>query len=137
MSLMGYLGPNWRLVFRWTVSFGICQGEDSIRSFGRHHYLWRAVAQDRLALDIVMECRRNRQATKGLLASCSKARVTYRLEKRCVVVEREILPNNEHRQHKPHVPSRQVGRTRAAPDSHPGGAEASPAGAAVEIDSFH
>ena len=70
------------------------------------HYLWRAVDQAGVVLDILMQRRRNKHAAKKffrkLLKGCQyvpRVLVTDKL-KSYAVAKREILPGVEHRQHR-------------------------------------
>jgi putative transposase len=70
------------------------------------HYLWRAVDQDGVVLDILVQTRRNKQGAKQffrkLLKGCQsvpRVRITDKL-KSYGAAKREILPGVEHRQHR-------------------------------------
>jgi putative transposase len=70
------------------------------------HYLWRAVDQDGVVLDILVQRRRNKQAAKKffrkLLKGCHyvpRVIITDKL-KSYGAAKREILPGVEHRQHR-------------------------------------
>ena len=70
------------------------------------HYLWRAVDQDGVVLDILVQRRRNKQAAKKffrkLLKGCQyvpRVLITDKL-KSYGAAKREILPSVEHRQHR-------------------------------------
>ena len=70
------------------------------------HYLWRAVDQDGVVLDILVQRRRNKQAAKKffrkLLKGCQyvpRVVITDKL-KSYGAAKREILPGVEHRQHR-------------------------------------
>ncbi|MBL6082803.1 IS6 family transposase [Belnapia sp. T18] len=80
--------------------------EVAIRIAGIQHWLWRAVDQTGLVLDVLVQSRRDKQAAKRLLRKllkrqCRAPRVmvtdklpSYRAAKR------EVMPGVEHRQHK-------------------------------------
>jgi len=77
-----------------------------IGNAGRKHWLWRAVNQHGVVLDILVQSRRNAKAAKRLLCKL--------LKKQCIVsrvmdtdklasygvAKREIMPGGEHRQHR-------------------------------------
>ena len=70
------------------------------------HYLWRAVDQDGVVLDILVQTRRNKQAAKKffrkLLKGCQyvpRVIIPDKL-KSYGAAKREILPGVEHRQHR-------------------------------------
>src|SRR5262245_52279218 len=70
------------------------------------HYLWRAVDQDGVELDILVQRRRNKQAAKKffrkLLKGCQyvpRVLITDKL-KSYGAAKRELLPGVEHRQHR-------------------------------------
>ena len=72
----------------------------------KRHYLWRAVDQDGVVLDILVQTRRNKQAAKKffrkLLKGCQyvpRVIITDKL-KSYGAAKREILPGVEHRQHR-------------------------------------
>jgi putative transposase len=73
---------------------------------GEHHYLWRAVDQEGNLLDILVQRRRDKQATKKFFRKLLKG-LTY--VPRVIVTDklrsygaakRELLPGVEHRQHR-------------------------------------
>jgi putative transposase len=73
---------------------------------GRRHWLWRAVDQHGVVLDILVQSRRNAQAAKRLLRKLLKK---LRIALRVIITDklasygaakREIMPGVEHRQHK-------------------------------------
>jgi putative transposase len=73
---------------------------------GRRHWLWRAVDQDGMVLEILVQARRNRQAAerflRRVLAGCGRAPrviVTDKLASYPPAVRR-VLPGTEHRRHK-------------------------------------
>jgi putative transposase len=73
---------------------------------GRKHWLWRAVDQHGVVLDILVQSRRNATATKRLLRKLLKKQsvaprvmITDKLAS-YGAVKREIMPGVEHRQHK-------------------------------------
>ena len=72
---------------------------------GEHHYLWRAVDQDRNVLDILVQRRRDKQAAKKFfhkrlkgLMYVPRVIVTDKL-KSYGAAKRELLPSVAHRQH--------------------------------------
>src|SRR5438309_5832708 len=73
---------------------------------GERHYLWRAVDQDGNVLDILVQSRRNKRATKKFFRKLLKGlqylpRVIITDKLRSYgAAKREILPGVEHRQHK-------------------------------------
>jgi putative transposase len=73
---------------------------------GRNHWLWRAVDQHGVVLDILVQSRRNAKAAKRLLRKLLKKQgVTPRVmitDKLASygAAKREIMPGVEHRQHK-------------------------------------
>jgi putative transposase len=75
-----------------------------VRIQGELHYPWRAVDQDGIVLDILVQSRRNARAAKRLFKRLLKrlqyvpcVLVTDKLE-RYGVAKHELLPNVEHRQ---------------------------------------
>jgi putative transposase len=73
---------------------------------GRRHWLWRAVDQDGMVLDILVQARRNREAAerflRRVLAGCGRAPrviVTDKLASYPPAIRR-VLPGAEHRRHK-------------------------------------
>ncbi|HEY4385301.1 MAG TPA: IS6 family transposase, partial [Ktedonobacteraceae bacterium] len=73
---------------------------------GKKQYLWRAVDQDGIVLDILVQSRRNKKAAKRFFRKLLKdlqyvprVMITDKL-KRYGAAKREILPGVEHRQHK-------------------------------------
>src|SRR5918997_3355909 len=73
---------------------------------GRKHWLWRAVDQHGVVLDILVQSRRNATAAKRLLRKLLKKQ---RIVPRVMITDklasygaakREIMPGVEHRQHK-------------------------------------
>jgi putative transposase len=73
---------------------------------GEHHYLWRAVDQDRNVLDILGQRCRDKKAAKKFfckllkgLAYVPRVLVTDKL-KSYGAAKREILPGGTHRQHR-------------------------------------
>ena len=80
--------------------------EVSVRIAGVQHWLWRAVDQDGLVLDILVQSRRNKAAAKRLLRKLLKRQcraprvmITDKLAS-YGAAKREIMPGVEHRQHK-------------------------------------
>jgi len=73
---------------------------------GKKHWLWRAVDQDGIVLDILVQSRRDKEAAKRLLRKLLKKQcrpprvmVTDKLAS-YKAAKREIMPGVEHRQHK-------------------------------------
>ena len=73
---------------------------------GRKHWLWRAVDQHGVVLDILVQSRRNAKAAKRLLRKLLKKHgvvprvmITDKLAS-YAAARREIMPGVEHRQHK-------------------------------------
>ena len=80
--------------------------EVAINIAGRKHWLWRAVDQHGVVIDILVQSRRNATAAKRLLRKLLKKQgVTPRVmitDKLASygAAKREIMPGVEHRQHK-------------------------------------
>jgi putative transposase len=77
-----------------------------VKIAGVQHWLWRAVDQDGIVLDILVQSRRDKQAAKRLLRKLLKKQarpprvmVTDKLAS-YGAAKREIMPGVEHRQHK-------------------------------------
>lgn len=77
-----------------------------IKINGKTHYLWRAVDQDGMVLDILVTRRRNKEAAKRFFLKLLKG---LQYEPRVIITDklrsypaavREILPQIDHRQHK-------------------------------------
>ena len=73
---------------------------------GKKHWLWRAVDQDGMVLDILVQSRRNKRAAKRLLrkllrkqARPPRVMITDKLASYAAAT-REIMPGVGHRQHK-------------------------------------
>uniref|UniRef100_UPI00106ABDDA IS6 family transposase n=1 Tax=Microvirga pakistanensis TaxID=1682650 RepID=UPI00106ABDDA len=73
---------------------------------GRKHWLWRAVDQHGMVLDILVQSRRNAKAAKRLLRKLLKKQgvaprvlITDKLAS-YGAAKREIMPSVEHRQHR-------------------------------------
>jgi putative transposase len=73
---------------------------------GKMHYLWRAVDQDGIVLDVLVQSRRDKKAAKRLLRKLLKRQcraprvlITDKL-KSYGAAKKEIMPGVEHRQHK-------------------------------------
>jgi putative transposase len=73
---------------------------------GKRHWLWRAVDQDGMVLDILVQSRRDTQAAKRLLRKLLKKQcrpprvmVTDKLAS-YQAAKREVMPGVEHRKHK-------------------------------------
>jgi putative transposase len=80
--------------------------EVAISIAGRKHWLWRAVDQHGVVLDILVQSRRNAKAAKRLLRKLLKKQgiaprvmITDKLAS-YGAAKREIMPGVEHRQHK-------------------------------------
>ena len=79
--------------------------EVPIKISGQKHWLWRAMEQDRLVLDILVQSRRDKRAAKRLLRKLLKRQcraprvmITDKLGS-YGAAKREIMPGFEHRQH--------------------------------------
>ena len=77
-----------------------------IKINGKTHYLWRAVDQNGMVLDILVTKRRNKEAAKRFFLKLLKG---LKYEPRVIITDklrsykaalREVLPHVEHRQHK-------------------------------------
>ena len=88
------LGDKWHL------------DEVFIKINGKTHYLWRAVDQDGMVLDILVTKRRNKEAAKQYFIKLLEG---TECEPRVIITDnlrsygaalRDLLPNNDHRQHK-------------------------------------
>ena len=85
---------------KWHLDQGV------ISISGRKHWLWRAVDQHGVVLDILVQSRRNSKAAKRLLRKLLKKQgITPRVmitDKRASdgAAKREIMPGVEHRQHR-------------------------------------
>src|SRR3954453_12489882 len=80
--------------------------EVAISIAGQKHWLWRAIDQHRVILDILVQGRRNAKAAKRLLRKLLKKQgmaprvmITDKLASYSAA-KREIMPGVEHRQHK-------------------------------------
>src|SRR4051812_30799315 len=80
--------------------------EVAIKIAGKKHWLWRAVDQDGLVLDILVQSRRDKRAAKRLLRKLLKRQcrpprvlITDKLAS-YGAAKKEITPGVEHRQHK-------------------------------------
>ena len=80
--------------------------EVEIRIAGKKHWLWRAVDQDGLVLDVLVQSRRDKRAAKRLLRKLLKRQgraprvlVTDKLAS-YPAAKRELMPGVEHRRHK-------------------------------------
>src|SRR5919107_4510774 len=80
--------------------------EVAISIAGRKHWLWRAVDQHGIVLDILVQSRRNAKAAKRLLRKLLKKQgiaprvmITDKLAS-YGTAKREVMPSVEHRQHK-------------------------------------
>jgi len=77
-----------------------------VKIAGKKHWLWRAVDQDGIVLDVLVQSRRDKHAAKRLLRKLLKRQgqpprvlITDKLAS-CGAAKREIMPGLEHRQHK-------------------------------------
>src|ERR671929_1202740 len=80
--------------------------EVAIKIAGQKHWVWRAVDQDGLVLDILVQSRRDKRAAKRLLRKLLKRQcraprvlITDKLPS-YGAAKREMMPGVEHRQHK-------------------------------------
>src|SRR4051795_12326060 len=80
--------------------------EVAIKIAGKKHWLWRAVDQDGLVLDILVQSRRDKRAAKRLLRKLLKRQcraprvmITDKLAS-YGAAKREVMPSVEHRKHK-------------------------------------
>src|SRR4051794_37495628 len=79
--------------------------EVAVKIAGKKHWLWRAVDQDGVVLDILVQSRRDNRAAKRLLRKLLKQLRSPRLLitdklRSYGAAKREIMPGVEHRQHK-------------------------------------
>ena len=89
-----YAGDKWHL------------DEVAIKIAGKKHWLWRAVDQDGLVLDILVQSRRDKRAAKRLLRKLLKRQcraprvmITDKLGS-YGAAKSEVMPSVEHRKHK-------------------------------------
>lgn len=80
--------------------------EVQIKIAGQRHWLWRAVDQDGLVLDVLVQSRRDKRAAKRLLRKLLKKQgrpprvlITDKLAS-YPAAKRELMPGVEHRRHK-------------------------------------
>src|SRR3982751_391407 len=80
--------------------------EVAVKIAGKKHWLWRAVDQSGVVLDILVQSRRDKHAAKRLLRKLLKKQmrsprllITDKLRS-YGAAKREIMPGVEHRQHK-------------------------------------
>src|SRR5205085_355006 len=80
--------------------------EVALKIAGKKHWLWRAVDQDGIVLDVLVQSRRDKRAAKRLLRKLLKRQcraprvmVTDKLPS-YGAAKRELMPGVEHRQHK-------------------------------------
>ena len=80
--------------------------EVAVKIAGKKHWLWRAVDQQGIVLDILLQSRRNKAAAKRLLRKLLKRQcraprvmITDKLAS-YDAAKKEIMPGVEHRQHK-------------------------------------
>jgi transposase-like protein len=95
---------------------------------GKKHWLWRAVDQDGVVLDVLVQSRRDQHAAKRLLRKLLKKQmrpprvmITDKLAS-YPAAKRELMPGVEHRRHKgPQQPSGELApadaTTRAADEA--------------------
>jgi putative transposase len=81
-------------------------GEVVLKIAGKKHYLWRAVDQHGVVLDVLVQSRRDKKAAKRLLRKLLKRQcraprvmITDKLPS-YGAAKREVMPGVEHRQHK-------------------------------------
>jgi hypothetical protein len=81
-------------------------GEVVLKIAGKKHYLWRAVDQHGVVLDVLVQSRRDKKAAKRLLRKLLKRQcraprvmITDKLGS-YGAAKKEIMPGVEHRQHK-------------------------------------
>src|SRR3954467_10161387 len=72
---------------------------------GKKHWLWRAVDQDGVVLDVLVQSRRDKQAAKRLLRKLLKRqtrvpRVMITDKLASYSAKAEVMPSVEHRRHK-------------------------------------
>jgi len=114
---------SYETIRRWVAKFGpaIAQGlrrcqprpgdiwhldEVVVTIKGRKFWLWRAVDQNGLVLDEILQCRRNIKAAKRLLVrlvkkhNCTPKRFITDKLRSYGAAKREIAPGVEHRSHK-------------------------------------
>jgi len=89
-----YAGDKWHL------------DEVAIKIAGKKHWLWRAVDQDGIVLDILVQSRRDKRAAKRLLRKLLKKHlraprvlITDKLRS-YGAAKSEVMPSVEHRKHK-------------------------------------
>ena len=80
--------------------------EVAIKISGVKHWLWRAVDQTGMVLDVLVQSRRDKKAAKRLLRKLLRRQcrapcvmITDKLPS-CGAAKREVMPGVEHRQHK-------------------------------------
>ena len=80
--------------------------EVEVKIAGQKHWLWRAVDQEGMVLDILVQSRRDKRAAKRLLRKLLKRQcraprvmITDKLAS-YGAAKREVMPGVEHRQHK-------------------------------------
>src|SRR6476646_9720822 len=79
--------------------------EVAIKIAGKKHWLWRAVDQTGMVLDVLVQSRRDKGAAKRLLRKllkrqCRAPRVMITAKRACYgAAEREVMRGVEHRQH--------------------------------------
>src|SRR3954447_23799852 len=89
-----------------TRPYGNRRSSSAIKIAGKKHWVWRAVDQEGIVLDILVQSRRDKWAAKRLLRKllkrhCRAPRVmiTDKLAS-YGAAKREVMPGVEHRQHK-------------------------------------
>jgi len=83
-------------------------GRGRARIAGVQHWLWRAVDQTGIVLDVLVQRRRDKQATKRLLRKLKLLKKQMRAPRVMITdklasygaAKREVMPGIEHRQHK-------------------------------------
>src|SRR5215203_7475388 len=80
--------------------------EAEVKIAGQKHWLWRAVDQDGVVLDVLVQRRRDKRAAKRLLRKLLKRQtrvprvmITDKLASYSAA-QREVMPSVEHRRHK-------------------------------------
>jgi len=123
MFLQRGIDVSYETIRRWVVKFGpsIARGlrrrqprsgdiwhldEVVVKISGRKLWLWRAVDQDGMVLDEILQSKRDKRAAKRLLRRLMKQHgqvpkriITDKLRSYCAA-KREIAPGIEHRSHK-------------------------------------
>jgi putative transposase len=78
-----------------------------VKIAGQKHWLWRAVDQDGIVLDVLVQSRRDKRAVKRLLRKLLKKQrrpprvlITDKLASYYSAARGEVMPSVEHRKHK-------------------------------------